>query len=139
MCSTACQGKALGRLRGGLGTKFVGVCDAAGRLLDVVMVPGQAHELALSLMLLKRLPESPDWALADMACDAREFRLEAQAMGEAGQGSVRAAVGILAEGPIPACSRAREPRSRSPVRPTSTDTATSSSDAGRTSLGFRPR
>ena len=78
MCN---QGEALGRSRGRLGTKIVGVCDAAGRLLDFVVVPGQAHELAPSLMLLKRLPVSPIWVLADMACDARAFRVAAQAIG----------------------------------------------------------
>lgn len=79
--STASQAEALGRSRGGLGTKIVGVCDAAGRLVDFLLAPGQAHELAPSLVLLKRLPEAPDWALADMACDAREFRSEVRAMG----------------------------------------------------------
>ncbi len=64
-----------------MGTKIVGVCDAAGRLVDFVLVPGQAHELVASLALLRRLPEAPDWALADMACDAREFRDAASAMG----------------------------------------------------------
>ena len=71
--NTATQAEALGRSRGGLGTKIVGICDAAGRLVDFLLLPGQAHELAPSLTLLKRLPEAPDWALADMACDAREF------------------------------------------------------------------
>jgi transposase len=79
--NAATQAEALGRSRGGLGTKIVGVCDAAGRLVDFLLLPGQAHELAPSLTLLKRLPEAPDWALADMACDAREFRSEALAMG----------------------------------------------------------
>jgi transposase len=79
--SAASPGEALGRSRGGLGTKIVGVCDAAGRLLDFVLMPGQAHELAPSLALLKRLPEAPDWALADMACDAQAFRAAARAMG----------------------------------------------------------
>lgn len=32
-------------------------------------------------MLLKRLPQVPAWALADMACDARAFRSTARAMG----------------------------------------------------------
>jgi transposase len=73
--------EALGRSRGGFGTKIVGVCDAAGRLVDFVLTPGQAHELAPSLALLRRLPETPDWALADMACDAREFRSAARTMG----------------------------------------------------------
>jgi transposase len=75
------QAEALGRSRGGLGTKIVGVCDAAGRLVDFLLMPGQAHELAPSLTLLRRLPEAPDWALADMACDAQEFRSAARTMG----------------------------------------------------------
>jgi len=73
--------EALGRSRGGLGTKIVGVCEAAGRLVDFVLTPGQAHEFAPSLTLMRRLPEAPSWALADMACDAREFRSEWRAMG----------------------------------------------------------
>jgi transposase len=73
--------QALGRSRGGFSSKIVGVCDAAGRLVDFVLVPGQAHELAPSLLLLKRLPKAPAWTLADMACDAAEFRSTAQAMG----------------------------------------------------------
>ena len=34
-----------------------------------------------SLLLLKRLPKAPAWRLANMACDAAEFRSTAQAMG----------------------------------------------------------
>ena len=68
--------EALGRSRGGLGTKLVGVCDAAGRLLDFLLVPGQAHELAPSLTLLRRLPGTPSWVVADRACDAAGFRAE---------------------------------------------------------------
>jgi len=74
-------GEALGRSRGGLGTKIVGVCDAAGRLLDFLLTPGQAHELEPSLTLLRRLPHAPSWAIADMACDAKSFRSEMRAMG----------------------------------------------------------
>ena len=72
--------QALGRSRGGFSSKIVGVCDAAGRLIDFVLVPGQTHELAASLTLLKRLPKAPAWALADRACDAQEFRAAVQAM-----------------------------------------------------------
>lgn len=79
--TTGSQTEALGRSRGGLGSKIVGVCDAAGRLVDFLLTPGQAHELAPSLALLRRLPEAPDWALADMACDAQEFRSTVRAMG----------------------------------------------------------
>ncbi|MGH9208263.1 MAG: IS5 family transposase [Acidimicrobiales bacterium] len=77
----ASSGEALGRSRGGIGTKIVGICDAAGRLVDFLLTPGQAHELAPSLTLLRRLPEAPSWAIADMACDAAEFRSEARALG----------------------------------------------------------
>ena len=79
--STSDNTEALGRSRGGFGSKIVGVCDAAGRLVDFVLVPGQAHELAPSLLLLKRLPKAPAWALADMACDAKAFRAAAREMG----------------------------------------------------------
>jgi transposase len=44
-------------------------------------VPGQAHELAPSLVVLKRLHKAPAWALADMACDAAEFRTAARKIG----------------------------------------------------------
>jgi transposase len=57
------------------------VCDAAGRLVDFLLTPGQAHELAPSPALLQRLPEAPDWALADRACDAQEFRSAVRTMG----------------------------------------------------------
>jgi transposase len=79
-CKAGHNPQALGRSRGGFSSKIVGVCDAAGRLVDFVLVPGQAHELAPSMLLLKRLPKAPAWALADMACDAQEFRSAVQAM-----------------------------------------------------------
>jgi len=81
--------QALGRSRGGFGSKIVGVCDAAGRLVDFVLVPGQAHELAPSLLLLKHLPKAPAWALADMACDAKAFRAAAREMGAIPVGPAR--------------------------------------------------
>ena len=49
------RSEALGRSRGGLGTKIIGVCDAVGRLVDFLLAPGQAHELTPSLTLLHRL------------------------------------------------------------------------------------
>ena len=101
------QAEALGRSRGGFGAKIVGVCDAAVRLVDFVLTPSQAHELAPSLVLLKRLPEAPGWALADMACNAREFRSTA---------------GRWA--PSPLCRRASGRSTRSPVQLISTATAT---------------
>jgi transposase len=50
---------------------------AGWKPLPVVLVAGQAHELAPSL----QLPRAPARALADMACDAAEFRSAAEAMG----------------------------------------------------------
>jgi hypothetical protein len=41
-------------------TKIVGVCDAAGRLVDFLLALGQAHGLAPSLTLLRRT--------ADLSC-----------------------------------------------------------------------
>lgn len=81
ICSVASKGEALGRSRGGLGTKIVGVCDAAGRLIDFLLAPGQAHELAPSLTLLRRMRQMPSWVLTDMACDARTFRSDVRGMG----------------------------------------------------------
>ena len=77
--TTGPQTEAQGRSRSGLGSKIVGVCDAAGRLVDFLLTPGQAHELAPSPTLLRRLPEAPDWVLADMACDAQQCRSAARA------------------------------------------------------------
>ena len=50
-------------------------------LVDFLLAPGQAHELAPSLALIRRLPEPPHWALADRACDAKEFRTVVRAIG----------------------------------------------------------
>jgi hypothetical protein len=101
------DGEALGRSRGGLGTKLVGVCDAAGRLLDFVLAPGQAHELAPSLTLLRRLPDTPSWVVADRACDAAAFRVE-----------------MRSAGAVPVAHRAEARKTRSHARTTATATAT---------------
>jgi hypothetical protein len=52
--------EALSRSHGGFSTKIVGICDAAGRLVDFLLTPGQAHELAPSLTLLRPLPKCLD-------------------------------------------------------------------------------
>jgi hypothetical protein len=41
-CNVATRAETLGRSRGGLGTKIIGVCGAAERLVDFLLVPGQA-------------------------------------------------------------------------------------------------
>jgi hypothetical protein len=117
---TSGDNQALGRSRGGFGSKIVGVCDAAGRLMDFVLVPGQAHELAPSLLLLKRLPKAPAWTLADMACDAKTFRSAVKEMGKTGQRFHQA---CLVEGPGEGqsrwCRRARTPSIRNLAHPIS--------------------
>lgn len=106
-CKPADNPQALGRSRGGFSSKIVGVCDAAGRLVDFVLVPGQAHELVPSLLLLTCLPKAPAWALAEMAYDAQVFR---SAVCE------RKAIPV-----VPSRKNAKQPQ---PVRLTSTAIAT---------------
>lgn len=48
---------ALGRSRGGYGTKAVVACDARGRALGFVVLPGQASELKAAPELLVRVRE----------------------------------------------------------------------------------
>ena len=50
--------QAFGRSRGGFFGKIVGVCNAAGRLVDFVRLAGQTYEFAASLQPLKRLPST---------------------------------------------------------------------------------
>jgi hypothetical protein len=122
---TSGDNQALGRSRGGFGSKIVGVCDAAGRLIDFVLVPGQAHELAPSLLLLKRLPKAPAWTLADMACDAKTFRSAVKEMGETGQRFHQAClVEWPDEGRSRWCRHARTPSIRNLARPISIAIAT---------------
>ena len=49
-----CQ--ALGRSRGGWGTKAVALADSHGRAVGFVLAPGQAHEAPLAPMLLDSCP-----------------------------------------------------------------------------------
>jgi hypothetical protein len=53
--------EALGRSRGGYGTKACVMADAAGRALGFVLAPGQAHELPLAPWLLWLLMFVPLW------------------------------------------------------------------------------
>jgi hypothetical protein len=71
----------LGRSRGGFGSKIIRICDAAGRLVDFDLAPGQVQELAPLLLLLTCLSKAPAWTLADMVCDAKAFRSTVRAMG----------------------------------------------------------
>src|SRR5690349_7931034 len=69
--------EALGRSRGGYGTKACVIADGRGRAIAVALAPGQAHELPLAPGLLNCLAEVPGWIVADRgyACDAFRERI----------------------------------------------------------------
>ena len=51
--------EALGRSRGGYGTKVCVIADGRGRAIAFALAPGQAHELPLAPGLLGCLPDGP--------------------------------------------------------------------------------
>src|SRR6185436_18844658 len=57
--------EALGRSRGGYGTKACVIADGLGRAVAFILAPGQAHELPHAVPLLERLPGVPKWVVAD--------------------------------------------------------------------------
>jgi transposase len=66
--------EALGRSRGGWGTKACVVADAGGRAVAFALAPGQAHELPLAPDLLDRLPGAPLWVVGDRGLASHAFR-----------------------------------------------------------------
>ena len=66
--------EALGRSRGGYGTKAGVIADGAGRALGFVLAPGQAHELPLAPWLLSLLLFIPLWVVGDRGYASRLFR-----------------------------------------------------------------
>ncbi len=73
--------EALGRSKGGFGTKAVGLCDGAGRLLALELLPGQADELEAVPALFDALPGVPIWTIGDKGYDAAWFRDAVRALG----------------------------------------------------------
>jgi transposase len=65
--------EALGRSRGGFGTKACVIADGAGRAIAFI-APGQAHELPQAAPLLERLPGVPRWVVADRGYTSHRFR-----------------------------------------------------------------
>jgi transposase len=57
--------EALGRSRGGFGSKACVIADASGRAIGFALAPGQAHELLLVPLLLAFLAVIPLWIVAD--------------------------------------------------------------------------
>jgi transposase len=66
--------EALGRSRGGYGTKACIVAEGGGHAVAFALAPGQAHELPLAPGLLDRLPEAPLWVVCDRGLASHAFR-----------------------------------------------------------------
>jgi len=66
--------EALGRSRGGYGTKACVIADASGRAIGFALAPGQAHELPLAPLLLALLSIIPAWIVADRGYASHAFR-----------------------------------------------------------------
>ena len=65
--------EALGRSRGGYGTKACVIADASGRAIGFALAPGQAHELPLAPLLLTLLSLIPAWIVADRGYASHAF------------------------------------------------------------------
>jgi transposase len=61
----------IGRSRGGLTTKIHALVDALGNPVELMLTPGQAHDLACAEPLLENA--DPDALIADKAYDADPF------------------------------------------------------------------
>ena len=73
-CAGNGGGEALGRSRGGYGTKAVVIADGAGRPVAFRLAPGQAHELPHALPLLAQLPGVPRPIVVDRGYSCHAFR-----------------------------------------------------------------
>src|SRR6266704_510757 len=63
--------QAIGRSRGGLTTKIHALVDALGNPVELMLTPGQAHDLACAEPLIESA--DPDALIADKAYDADRF------------------------------------------------------------------
>ncbi len=66
--------EALGRSRGGYGTKACVIADGRGRAVAFALAPGQAHELPMAPGLLGCLPDVPGWVVGDRGLASDAFR-----------------------------------------------------------------
>jgi transposase len=79
--AASAEAQALGRSRGGYGTKGHVLADAGGRAIAFVITPGQAAELLQAEELLGFLPGTPVWTVADRGYSSHALR---QAIGDLG-------------------------------------------------------
>ena len=73
--------EALGRPRGGYGTKARVIADGAGRAVAFRLAPGQAHELPQAVPSLDSLPGAPRWVGADRGYTSHGFRTHVWGLG----------------------------------------------------------
>nr|WP_197463143.1 IS5 family transposase [Gluconobacter thailandicus] len=66
--------EALGRSRGGPGTKVCVAADGHGRALSFTLSPGQTHELPSAYALLDDLPYPPTYVVCDRGYASHKFR-----------------------------------------------------------------
>jgi hypothetical protein len=110
--------EALGRSRGGYGTKACVIADGRGRALAFRLASGQAHERPHALPLLDRPPGVPQWVTAATPATVFARRSGPPARGQR--------------------SRPRPTRHRCPALSGSRPTATSSSGCGSASRSGGP-
>ena len=72
--AASAEAQALGRSRGGYGTKGHVLADAGGRAIAFVITPGQAAELPQAEGLLDFLPGTPMWTVADRGYSSHALR-----------------------------------------------------------------
>src|SRR3954465_15486378 len=123
--------EALGRSRGGYGTKACVIADAAGRAVAFRIAPGQAHELPHAKPLLHPRP-GPRAGRTQSRCSTPCPRCRSGSSQTAASAATPSASmsGTSARGQP---SRQRCPRLPSPARRGSTTTVTASSASGRAS------
>jgi transposase len=77
------EAQALGRSRGGYGTKGHVLADARGRAIAFAITPGQAAELPQAEGLLGFLPGTPLWTVADRGYSSHALREAIRGLGSA--------------------------------------------------------
>src|SRR4051812_6168663 len=83
--------EALGRSRGGSGTKACVIADGLGRAVAFILAPGQAHELPHAVPLLEGLPGVPQWVVADGGLSSHAFGVKRMIPGGCAEIARRAA------------------------------------------------
>ena len=73
--------EALGRSRGGYGTKACVIAQGRGRAIAFALAPGQAHELPLAPGLPGCLPDVPGWLVGDRGFASDTFREHLRTLG----------------------------------------------------------